>query len=204
MAKKQTPKTKAGRKYDNTSRAVKSAQTQMSIIEALVALLVERRGGEVQLHEVAKRTGITERTIFRFFKDKQSLHEAMDTYLFSYLQTGVEQMKSMDFIGFAKNAYKLFDQYEALTMAYVLSPFGHEARAIFRKKLNQAMIAQIKKERKLDLNRTQMTRVALITSLVNAKIWYDIKMEYGFTGEEMSAAIEWALKTLLDHSEDKV
>lgn len=189
---------KRTRTYNNTARAAKSEQTEKNIIETLVALLVERRGGEIAMDEIAKRTGISERTIFRFFKDKKTLHQAMDGYLFSYLQASAEQMQAMDFIGFARNAYLLFDRHEALTMAYLISPFGQEARILFRKKLNQAMIEKISKERGLEMTPERFKRLALLTSLVNAKIWYDIKSDYGMSGEDMGEAVEWALKTLLE------
>ncbi len=196
---KYTKKAKVSkRKYDNTARAEKSVQTQKTIIESLVALLVERRGGDVQMGEVAKRSGITQRTIFRFFKDKESLHQAMDDYLLSYLQASTQQMETMNFIGFAKNAFKIFDQYEDLTTAYVVSPFGHETRALFRRKLTQAMIARISREKNIELTDERLKRLALVTSLVNAKIWYDLQIDFGFTGEEMGPSLEWALKTLLE------
>ena len=186
------------RKYDNSSRSAKSEQTEKNIIQALVALLVERRGGEVAMDEIAQKTGISERTIFRFFKDKKTLHQAMDEYLFSYLQASAEQMQALDFVGFGKNAYLLFDRHESLTMAYLLSPFGQEARTLFRKKLNQAMVTKIAAEKKLEVTPERLRRLALITSLVNAKIWYDIKTDFGFSGAEMSQSVEWALTTLLE------
>ncbi len=164
-------------------------------------LLVERRGGEVQMEEIALRSGITQRTIFRFFKDKKTLHESMDAYLLRYIQASAEQMQTLDFVGFGKNAFALFDQHESLTMAYLLSPFGQEARVLFRKKLTQAMIDKIIQEKKLVLKPESMKRLALVTSLVNAKIWYDIRNDFGFSGNDMGEAVTWALRTLIDHLE---
>lgn len=196
---KQTQKKTSKRKYNNATRAEKSFQTQESIIEALVALLVERKGGEVQVGEIADRTGITQRTIFRFFKDKKTLHRAMDAYILKYFHSGNEQLKALGFVAFAKSAFEAFDRNEALTTAYVLSPFGQEARTIFRKRLNKAMIAQICEENKLQMTKERSQRLAIVTSLVNAKIWYDIRNDYGFSGKEMSASVEWALETLLSN-----
>ncbi len=192
------------RKYNNSSRAEKSTQTQKAIIEALIELLVERRGGDVQLQDVAKRIGITQRTIFRFFKDKKTLHEAMDTYLLGYLQSSTEQMETLSFIGFAKNAFKLFDHHESLTMAYVLSPFGQEARALLRKKLTHLMIARIAAEKKINMNPQILKRLALVTCLVNAKIWYDLREDFGFNGEEMGEAVDWALQKLIHSCEENI
>ena len=199
---KKTPLSK--RKYNNTSRSEKSAQTQKAIIEAFIALLVERKGGEVQLQEVAKKIGIAQRTIFRFFKDKRALHDAMDNYLLGYLQSSTQQMETLHFVGFAINAFKLFDQHESLTMAYVLSPFGQETRVLFRKKLTQLMIARIAEEKKLRVTAQMQKRLALVTCLVNAKIWYDLREDFGYSGEAMGDAVGWAIQSLLDNCEDEV
>ncbi len=197
--KKRKLKAPAKRQYNNVSRAEKSKLTQTSIIESYVELLVKNKGGEVHLGDVAKKTGISERTIFRFFEDKNALHAAMDEYLMSYLKASVEQMTASDFVGFAKNAYLLFDKYESLTMAYVLSPFGNQARTLFRKKLNLAMINKISQERKIALNEKNSRRLALVTSLVNSKIWYDLKTDSGYSGSDMTEAVDWALNTLLEN-----
>lgn len=197
--KKRKLKKSSKRQYNNVGRAEKSQLTQASIIASYVELLVKNKGGEVQLAEVANKTGISQRTIFRFFEDKKALHAAMDEYLLSYLKASIEQMKSNDFIGFAKNAYLLFDKYESLTMAYVLSPFGNQARTLFRKKLNLEMINRISQERKIELNSKNLKRLALVTSLVNSKIWYDLKTDSGYSGAEMTEAVDWALNTLLEN-----
>lgn len=190
------------RQYDNSSRAEKSEQTRKKIIETLVQILVEQKGGEVSMDELAKRSGITQRTIFRFFKDKRTLHESMDEYLVYYLKSGAEQMESLDFIGFAKNAFKLFDKHEALTTAYVFSPFGQEARVLFRKKFVQLMISKIAQETKITITPERRKRLALITSMVNAKIWMDLKSDFGFSGEDMGSSLDWALNLLLRHLDD--
>lgn len=185
------------RPYNNSTRTAKSSQTQLEIIEALVHILAEKRGGEVQIQEIADKTGITKRTIFRFFKDKKSLHEAMDQYLLSYLSAGIKQLGNYDFVGFGKNAIRTFEENEPITIAYVLSPLGQEARIIFRKKLNELMMEKIASEKKIKITKETVPRLALIVSLVNAKIWYDLKTEHQLTGKEVEEAMGWGLESLL-------
>lgn len=198
--KKNGKRSAAKRKYDNSGRSRKSDLSQKAIIESLVALLVERRGGDVSIEEVARKSGLSVRTVFRFFKDKETLHRAMDSYLMSYVQSGVATMNELDFISFAKSTYDLFDRHESLTMAYLYSPFGHEARTLLRKRLNEAMIGKILQEKKIapPLTRDQERRLALIVSLVSAKVWHDVRSDFGFTGAEMADPMAWALTTLLE------
>jgi len=193
-------KKKARRKYDNSSRAQKSAETQQFLIETYVRLLSQRRGAEVQIQEIAEASGLTTRTIFRFFKDKKSLHQAMETYLLKYLQHGAESLGQNDFIQFARNLYVSFDRHPDLTIAYVVSPFGNEARALLRKKLNQLLIAKIKQERKIKSSSVEtQKRLAVVLALINAKVWYDMRIDFEFSGAEMGDTLQWAFEILLQN-----
>lgn len=194
MAKKVLKKR---RTYDNSGRIERSSGNQLKIIEALVELLAERRGGEVQIQEIAERTGITKRTIFRFFKDKKSMHEAMDEYLVSYISAGSQQLIDLNFVDFGKNAVKLFEENEAVTIAYVLSPLGNEARTLLRKKLNQTMIEKISAEYNIKMTKANHARFAIIVNMVNAKIWYDLKKEHKLPAREIEEGLGWALESLL-------
>ncbi len=187
------------RAYDNASRAKKSSQNQKLIVETLVELLVERKGGEVTFEAIAKRAKISDRTIYRFFKDKEALHQEMDRYLLTYLQAGMEQLDTMDVAGFAKNAYALFDRHEPLLIAYLYSPFGQEARLMFRKKLNHFIIAKVMQQKKLTMTKDTEKKLAVVVSLVNAKIWHDIRSDFGYTGQEMGDTMKWAVDTLLNN-----
>lgn len=199
-AKKKTPKKKPKkqRSYDNTTRQEKVEQSQTKIIEAMVQFLVERKGGDVKIDELAKRTKISQRTIFRFFTDKTALLEATDQYLQSYLQSSMAQVSEMSFIGFAKNVFSIFDRNEGLVMAYMFSPFGQNARDLFRKKLNRILIERIQAERHFQMTKDRERKLALIVSLINAKLWYDIRTDFGYSGAEIGETVEWAINTLLE------
>lgn len=190
-------KEKSKRSYDNSSRSAKSSGTQLAIIEGLVELLAERRGGEVQIQEVAERTGINKRTIFRFFKDKKSLHEAMDEYLLSYLSAGTQQLATLNFVDFGRNAIRLFEENESITLAYVLSPLGEEARVLLRKKLNDLMVRKLAEEYKIKVTKKNFPKIAFIVNLVNARVWYGLRTEHDLSSEEIQDALGWALGKLV-------
>lgn len=191
------------RGYNNESRRQKSEASRQTIIETLVKLLVERKGGTVTFEEIAKASGVSVRSVYRFFKDKETLHEAMDNYLFSYLSAGEEQLAKLDVGGFGRNAFELFDKYENLTLAYLYSPFGLEARKLFRKKLNDSIKTKILERRPINMTPENEKKLALIMSIVNAKIWHDIKTDSGYTGVEMGPSVDWALRTLIDNIDSK-
>lgn len=190
---------KSKRVYNNITRLEKVGESRKVIIETLVDLLVERKGGVVTFEEIAERSGISARSIYRLFSDKESLHRAMDQYLLNYLQDGDKFLAELDVPGFGRKAFSLFEKHEKLMMAYLYSPFGQEFRMLFRKKLNAAITAKILSGKKIQLTNENRHKLALVVSLVNAKIWHDIKLDTGFSGEEMGPALEWALALLIDH-----
>lgn len=203
MAKKAATKLKSGPrgrkrsgKYDNSRRSKKSAETQQSVIRTMVELLVKRRGGEVQIEEIARKSGISERSIFRFFKDKQALLEATDTYIMQYMQSTMLKIDAGTVADFGRDVFKLFDANENLLRAYLFSPFGHTARSRLRKKLNQALIEKLKLEAGGSFPPGSEHKVALTVSLINANLWSDLRNDFGMNGEEIGKVISWAVKIL--------
>ncbi len=194
---------KRPRAYDNSTRAGKSAETQKAILESLVQLLVEKKGGEFTFEELAERTGISERTIFRFYGNKEELHRELSAYLMSYLKVGMEKIGVMDIATFAKDSFELFDRHEPLMLAYIYSSFGQEARKLFREKLNATIIEKILSEKPVEMNEANKKKIAVIVSMINAKIWHDIKTDFGFSGQQMGDSIAWAVRSLIRSLDEK-
>jgi AcrR family transcriptional regulator len=194
MKKRKAPKK---RSYDNATRLARAAEGKKRIVETLVELLVEKKGGDVTFKEISSRSGIPERTIFRFYSDKIELHSELDRYLGSYIAATVEQLSTMDVAAFAKNAFLLFDKYEPLVLAYLYSPFGREARSLFRRKLNKLIDGKLRLQKKIGSDSSTAKKIALICSLINAEIWNDIRKDFSFTGADMGDSVEWAIRALI-------
>ena len=194
MKKRAIPKKRA---YDSGSRRARADEGKKRIVETLVALLVEKHGGEVTFKEIAKVSGIPERTIFRFYSEKAQLHSELDRYLASYIEAAVAQLGTMDVAGFAKNAFLLFDQHEPLVLAYLYSPLGREVRSLFRRKLNKLIEGKLRGEKPINTSITTTKKIALICSLINAEIWNDIRRDFSFSGADMGESVEWAIRALI-------
>lgn len=195
MTKRSSPKKKkTARTYDNTLRAEQSQRTQQLILETMVALLVERRGGEVQIQEIAKKSGVSERSIFRLFKDRQAMLAAIDSYVTNFIQTGVAKMQDKGIIEFAKELFILFDKNENMVIAYLYSPFGRQARVVMRRKLNKVILDKLLEGSEMPAQ--DASKYALITSMINARLWDDMRSDFNLKGEEIGDAVAWAIRTL--------
>ena len=186
------------RKYNNTLRSQKSDSTTVHIIETYVHMLAAAKGSEVQIQDLALKAKVSERTIFRFFKDKKALHEATDSYIQRYLDSSLQLIEKNSFLGFVQKSFLLFEEHHDLMLAYMFSPYGIKARAVFRKQLNEILISQILKEKKLKLSKNNKYKLSVIVSLVNVKIWYDLKNDFIMSGPEISQSMSWAIESLLD------
>ncbi len=194
-------KKQAKRRYDNISRAEASIENRNQIISTFVDLLVEAKGADVSFAEVAKKSNVSQRTIFRFFKDKSALLQATADYVGTYLQESNEQLSKTDFLGFVRQAFRSFDNSPNLIVAYLFSSFGQQARTVLRKDLNKILIAKLRDDFKLKppaKNSAQTNaRIAFIVSLMNTRVWYEMKTDFGYTGAESGETVAWAVRTLV-------
>ncbi|MCM2354012.1 MAG: TetR/AcrR family transcriptional regulator [Pseudobdellovibrio sp.] len=196
-AAKIAKKTKKTRKYDNSSRLEKSNGNRQKIIENYVDLLVEKRGEEISLEELAERAGLSTRTLFRFFGDKKSLTTELETYLETYVTSVAGNLQIMTVEDFAEFAFQVFDKYESLILAYLYTNFGQLSRVVFRRKFNSLLMEKIRAQIPQVQTKEEQHRIYLIITLINANLWSDLRNVYNQTGAEMGKSMKWAVGTLL-------
>lgn len=194
---KAAKKIKKVRKYDNSSRLEKSNSNRQKIIENYVDLLVEKRGEEISLEELADRAGLSTRTLFRFFGDKKSLSQELETYLEAYVTNVAGSLQIMTVEDFAEFAFQVFDKYESLILAYLYTNFGQQSRIAFRRKLNTLLLEKIKAQIPATNSKEEQHRVHLIITLISANLWNDLRNVYNQTGPEIGKSMKWAVGTLL-------
>ena len=197
MAKKTAAKRVAKRTYDNETRENASQRHRESIIQSLVLLLAKSKGVEVPMSDIAKHSGVSERTIFRFFKDKQALMGATADYVGTFLERSAKQINARPLAEFAQHAFQEFEANDGLTLAYLLSSFGQQARPLIRKNWNKALLEKVDQEMKIRHSAKTDARLALIVTLVNARVWYELKSDFKMSGKESGDTVAWAIKTLL-------
>jgi len=194
---KAAKKIKKPRRYDNSSRAEKSNNNRQKIIENYVDLLVEKRGEEISLEELAVRADLSTRTLFRFFGDKKSLTRELETHLEMYVTRVAGNLQIMTVEDFAEFSFRVFDEYESLSLAYLYTNFGQQSRVLFRRKFNALVMEKIKAQIPLTNSKEEQNKIHLIITLINANLWSDLRNVYGETGAEMGKTVKWATSTLL-------
>ena len=67
--------------YTSTLRERQAAQTRELILDAVTTLLGDRRADEVTTREIAAAAGVSERTVYRHFPDRDALLEGLSRRL---------------------------------------------------------------------------------------------------------------------------
>ena len=197
-------KAKKKRHYDNSLRANKVILNRQKIIDTYADLLVTNNGVDITLQELAKKTKISLRTLFRFFGDKESLHQELEVYLRKYMSSVGSEIEKLNTSDYAAYSYGVFDQYEKLFKVYLYTNLGQQSRVIFRRKFYELLvakiIAEVSADHKIDaakLKGEHLNKIRFVANLINAAIWKDMKDGYGLTGGELAPTVKWAIQTLL-------
>lgn len=189
-------KQKPPRKYDNSSRESKSNTNRQKIIENYIELLVTRRGQEISLEELAQKSDLSSRTLFRFFGDKKTLSLEIENYIAQYLSAASANLEKMSFEDFAAYVFELFDKNENLILAYLYTNFGQNSRILFRKRFLSLVVEKFKSQYGQTDSPEEMRKMYFVVSLLNANLWSDLRDGFELSGRDMAQTIKWAIQSL--------
>ncbi len=189
-------KQKPPRKYDNSSRENKSNTNRQKIIENYIELLVTRRGQEISLEELAQKSNLSSRTLFRFFGDKKTLSIEIENYIAQYLSAASTNLEKMSFEDFTAYIFELFDKNENLILAYLYTNFGQNSRVLFRKRFLNLVIEKFKNQYGLSDSVEETRKMYFIVSLLNANLWSDLRDGFELSGRDMAQTMKWAIQSL--------
>jgi AcrR family transcriptional regulator len=77
----ESPPQSDARPYRSTLRERQVAQTRELILDAVTTLLADRRADEVSTRDIAAVAGVSERTVYRHFPDRDSLLDGLSRRL---------------------------------------------------------------------------------------------------------------------------
>ena len=194
-----SPNRSTSKAYTSTLRDRQVAQTRDFILDAVTTLLADRRADEVATRDIAATAGVSERTVYRHFPDRDSLMEGLSQRLPQL--DGVKPsfgMGGLDDI--APTSRRLM---EALDEHYVTA----RAEAIFNadpRRFAADTQANTRELRELLANelpaldeREQLRIAAMIRCLVSTQAWLRMREEFGVPGTESGPVVAWVIDTII-------
>src|SRR5687768_6152844 len=96
----------ATRTYNSPLRAEQQEEVRQRILDKVIDVLADPSFGELSVQEVARRAGVSVRTVYRYFPDKDALYDAVNVSIRTRIGHATLPEKADDI---ASNIAQLFD-----------------------------------------------------------------------------------------------
>lgn len=188
------------RPYESALRARQASQTRERILAAFAEQIVESGGGDASIERLAKRAGVSLRTVYHHFPRRDDLLDAITVWLDE--TTGALGLSMPDtvegFLDFVPRVFATFDDSETLIRAQLVTDLGRDIRHRGRSKRRPAIDALVA-QAVPGLPPPELARAtAIVHYLTSSEAWRSLKDESGMSGEEAGAAVAWAIRTLFE------
>jgi AcrR family transcriptional regulator len=192
------PDGRGKRRYDNSRRARKAEQTRNQILRALAGQLTAGNSAGFSVDAAAREAGVTARTVFRHFPTKDDMLAALSQWVLSItgnvpLPDGAEQLADT-----VIDSYTLFEDNAELMQALLLSEAGRGVRSRLTSRRRQGLAAALAGPVDHLPARQRRAVQALLTHLMTAETWWQLRKEYGVNGEDSARAVAWVVGLALE------
>jgi AcrR family transcriptional regulator len=194
------PRKRSGNKpYTSSLRDRQVAETRELILDAVTTLLEDRRADEVTTREIAAVAGVSERTVYRHFPDRDALLEGLTHRLLGH--DGVKPSFAVGGLeGLAPTSCGLM---EFLDEHYVTA----RAEAVFNAdprrfaadtQTNTREMRELFANELPDLDERERLRIAaVIRCLASTQAWLRMREEFGVPGIESGPAVAWVIDLIV-------
>jgi AcrR family transcriptional regulator len=175
-----------------------AADTRERIVSAVADLLEAGAEDELTMPGVAAASGVSLRTIYRYYPTRADLLEAAGRWIGDQLlkhpyPTNLDEVADLYEIG-----CRDFDERPGLVRALVVSQLGRSARGYRRRErveaIRRALLEELPALPEGELRRAE----AVLAYLHNMQAYTTLREEGGLSGEEVGAAVGWAIRTLVE------
>jgi AcrR family transcriptional regulator len=183
---------------DSSLRQRHSELTRELILRTVAEVLEEGDPSDLSVPEVARRSGVSLRTVYRYFPTRDELLAAAGEWIAEQF-LGQRLPDSLDAIPgtFADNAAR-FDEHERLFRAMALTTAGHSIRS-GRRQQRLEKLREALREVTDGLSELEARQAfAVFAYLNNVLAWVTMRDEAGLDGKQVGAAAAWAMDVLIE------
>jgi AcrR family transcriptional regulator len=198
-ARTAAPRRSTTKPYSSALRDRQVAQTRELILDAVTTLLGDRRADEVTTREIAAVAGVSERTVYRHFPDRDALLEGL-----SLRVSGIDGVKPSfavvrleDIAATSKRLMELLDEHYVTARAEAV--FNADPRRFAADtQTNTREILELLARELPELGERQQRRIAaVIRCLVSTQAWLRMREEFGVPGTESGPVVAWVIDTII-------
>jgi AcrR family transcriptional regulator len=183
--------------YHSSLRQEQMKRTREQILEGLIRVMA-RGMVDLSIPEVARESGVSVPTVYRYFATKRELIESLGIYILQKLGAVDRQLprNPEELIAGVKELSRRYEELDETMRAAAMSEFAYEARRGIlpaRLKMYEDALAPVSVGLSA-ADRTHLRNVVLVlcsTATIRA-----FKDYLGLSGEETADNIAWAIRTL--------
>ncbi|MCB0713233.1 MAG: TetR/AcrR family transcriptional regulator [Ignavibacteriae bacterium] len=173
--------------------------TRDTIIEALSQILVEEGIHGFSVQSVADRAGVSHRTVYRHFPNREALLEGLGEKIedLSALSNSLQLPRTIsDFEQGIAEAFQLLEDHEEMMTAFLQVSITTNFRPKQTRARDSATLEIVRDLAPALPPQEQKEAAALIRFLASSLSWMIFKTQFGLSGEEASRTVREALKMI--------
>jgi AcrR family transcriptional regulator len=175
-----------------------SELTRDLILRTVAEMLDENGTADLVVPEVARRAGVSLRTVYRHFPSREELIAAAGEWIgVNVLSAGMADKLDQIPGEYAENAAR-WDDHPKLVEAMAFSRGANSLRSV-RRQQRLETIREALQEVTEGLSEAEAKRAfAVLAYLDNMLAWVTMREEAGLDGKEVGAAVAWAMQVLIE------
>jgi AcrR family transcriptional regulator len=185
--------------YNTTLRDRQVAQTRELILDAVTELLGDRRPDEVTTRDIAMLAGVSERTVYRHFPDRDALLEGLtgrlpqlDGVAPSFEAGGLDALAPT-----SRRLMALLDEHFVMARAEAVFTADPRRFAAGTQANSRGMLQLLATELP-ELDEGERRRIAaVIRCLVSTQAWLRMREEFDVPGTESGPVVAWVIDTIV-------
>ena len=185
------------RTYDSPLRREQAQGTRERILDAAASVITE--AGDFVVAQVAELAGVSVRTVYHHFSDRDAMLDALAEWLAAQLGYPRQELPE-DLASFADESVAMFKRFDAdleKMRVFFSTPVGQatreHARARRLEHLRQLADAELSGVDPQTVERA----VVMIHQIASSRTWLALKDEADLDGSDAAEAVGWAVRTLL-------
>lgn len=194
-----------GSRYHSPLRERQVQQTRALILASLAEEIVERGAADVSVRDVAARSEIAERTVYRYFPDRQALLDGLAVWVATEITArGVDeqQIESVsDLTDAAIGTFAALDELGPVAEAMVMVALATGRRSASHER-RSAEMRRVLEPHLSGLGDDAEATFGVIRHLLSALTWYVLRTEFGLSGEEAGRAVAGVVEAVLAPTQD--
>lgn len=171
--------------------------TRVRILSAVAELLEAEHAEELTMPDVAAASGVSLRTVYRYYPTRAELLEAAGRWIGDELFRHPYPRNLDEVAERFRTEAAHFDERPGLVRALALSQLGREVRG-YRRRERLGAIRKALRHELGGLPEDELCRAeAVIAYLHNMLAYTTLREENGLSGEQIGEALAWAIQTLV-------